>query len=194
MNTDGVVLNLKTTEGFEMVYEAFSNKMYKIGYSKTGDKDITREIIQEIFKSLWERRNTLEINGVIEHYLMRALKFKIIDHYRSVVTAKKKNTEILNGYTEYTHSTEEDIAFNELQEKVEKVVDKLPSRCKEVYQLSREQGFSNKEIALNLLISERAVAYHISNALTSLKKELALFYTPRVAMMGVVFILTTAFI
>lgn len=192
MNTEEAVFNLNTAEGFELVYKTYSNKMYKIGYAKTGSKDITSEIIQDIFKSVWERKNTLRINVSVENYLMRALKFKIIDHYRSATVVRRGKREILENYVDRTHTTEEDIAYNELKEKVDCAVDKLSSKCKKVYQLSREQGYSNKQIAEDLLISERAVAYHISNAMTNLKKDLSFFYKPQFTVKLMVFILLTA--
>ena len=62
--------------------------------------------------------------------------------------------------------------FNNLKEQVNVLVDTLPCQCKRVYKMSREQGLNNKEIASALLITERAVEYHIAKALQMLRANL----------------------
>ncbi|WP_400262255.1 sigma-70 family RNA polymerase sigma factor [Sphingobacterium sp. SG20118] len=71
-----------------------------------------------------------------------------------------------NYYLEYP------LIAEELSQKISTLVNKLPAQCKNVFQMSRDQGLTNKEIANKLLISERAVEYHISKALKTLKTEL----------------------
>lgn len=163
--------DIKTAKGFEEVYQLFFEKMVLICHSKTEDVDIAKDIIQDIFKSLWDRREQLLVYGDIEHYLMRALKFKMIDYFRQV-----SRREAIQNVTKqpiagsYNH-TEEHIAYTELKNQVHKATDKLPCQCRKVFRMSRDHGLSNKEIARSLVISERAVAYHISYALQFLRKK-----------------------
>lgn len=164
--------DFRSAEGFEKVYSAHAEKMYLIGVSKTQDEEATKEIIQEIFKSLWERRETLEINSSIEHYLMRALKLKIIDHYRVKAAQRIREEELLKEHCDYSNCTEETLDYEELHDNVEKLVDRLSCQCRKVYKMKHEQNLNNKEIASALLISERAVAYHLANAKRYLQEEL----------------------
>ncbi|MDO5968253.1 RNA polymerase sigma-70 factor [Flavivirga aquimarina] len=170
------IFDIKTPEGFEKTYKMFSKKMYSICYSKVNDKEISRDIVQNIFKSLWERKDSIEINSSMEHYLIKAVKFKVIDYYRAKASKKDHLIYAYEENTSFDNTTDNDVSFNELQDKIDAVVDKLPKQCKNVYKLSREKGVSNKEIATSLFISERAVAYHISKAVSSLKNELVEYY------------------
>jgi len=68
--------------------------------------------------------------------------------------------------------TENEVMVSSLSERITNLIENLPSQCRRVFKMSREQGLSNKEIASDLLISERAVEYHISKAVTSLKSHL----------------------
>lgn len=165
--------DIKTALGFEQVYQAFSKKMFLICLSKTSDKDAAKDIVQEIFKSLWKRRNTVGIDVNIEHYLMRALKFKIIDHFREKSRALDiQNYSSINRYCEPSVCTEQHMAYIDLKQHLQSLVRTLPPQCQKVFRLSREQGLSNKEIASSLTISERAVCYHIAAALQFLRKRI----------------------
>lgn len=133
------------------------------------DEEVAKEIVQEVFKSLWERRDSLRLKEV-ERYLIRAVKLKTFEYIRNKVTRQQHlenfTTNKQNYYVEYP------LIAEELSQKISKLVNELPNQCKKVFQMSRDQGLTNKEIATKLYISERAVEYHISKALKTLKMEL----------------------
>lgn len=146
--------------------------MYLICHSKIGNSEVAREIIQDIFKSIWERKDSINLNSSVENYLMGALKLKIIDHFRTEISHQKHLKCIFEDYCEQDNCTENSVGYNELQNKVNQLVDTLPCQCKNVYKLNKEQGLSIKQIASKLLISERAVTYHLTKATSFLKEEL----------------------
>ena len=157
---------------FETVYNLYWEKVYAVCYNNIRETEPSREMVQDIFKSLWERRHDLELEN-INNYLIRSAKFKTFEFIRNKVSQQK---HICNKYQDCSRSsncTEERVLFNNLKEKVNILVDTLPCQCRLVYKMSREQGLSNKEIATALLITERAVEYHITKALTVLRLNLS---------------------
>src|SRR5690606_27962209 len=72
-------------------------------------------------------------------------------------------------------ATQERLAFNELQEELAKYVQQLPEKCQLVFQMSREEGYSQKQIAAELQISERTVEAHLVKAFKILRSKLANF-------------------
>ena len=157
---------------FETVYHMYWEKVYAVCYNNIREIEPAKEMVQDIFKSLWERREELELENV-SNYLIRAAKFKTFEYIRNKTSQQK---HICIKYQDCSHSsncTEEKIHYNNLKEKVNILVDTLPCQCRRVYKMSREQGLSNKEIASALLISERAVEYHITKALGVLRLNLA---------------------
>ena len=152
--------------------------MYQIGCSQLEDAEATKEIIQEIFKSLWERKDSLEVQGSIENYLLKALKYRVIDHFRALVSKDRLYKKVISDYSDEDCYTDNELAFNELKRRVDTVVSKLSPQCRRAYKMSREEGLSNKEIASSLSISERAVAYHIANAIALLRDGLHDYLNP----------------
>jgi len=159
-------------QSFEKSYELYWEKIFSVCYGNVGETEIAKEMVQDIFKSLWERRNELEVEK-IENYLMRAAKFKAFEYIRNKVSRQKHHNFQAMDCSFSSNCTEEQVLFNDLKDKVDILVDTLPCQCKKVYKLSREQGLKTSEIAKLLQISERAVEYHITKATGRLKHGLA---------------------
>jgi len=157
---------------FEKVYNLYWEKVYAVCYNGTREVEPAREMVQDIFKSLWERREDLELDNV-NNYLVRAAKFKTFDYIRDKGSQQKHLCSKYQNCPNSSNCTEELVLYNNLQEKVNILVDTLPCQCKRVFKMSREQGLTNREIASALLISERAVEYHISKALGVLRSNLS---------------------
>lgn len=170
-NNKQVFLN-KDEKWFSHVYEQHWEKLYAVCYNNLKETETAKELVQDIFKSLWERKEMLEITTSLEHYLVRAAKLKVFEYIRNKALRQKHMQCALEEHCSSANCTEEEVLLSGLKEKVNYLVDRLPCQCQNVYKLSREKGLSNKEIASSLLISERAVEYHITKALSFLRKNL----------------------
>lgn len=160
-------------QSFREIYLQYWDKVYAVCSSNLNDSEVAKGMVQEIFKSLWERKDELEITTSVERYLVRSAKFKVFEYIRNTSSRREHNQKALTNYCNHTCCTENEIMYNSLKSKVDTLVDTLPCQCRNVYRMSREQGLTNREIASNLLISERAVEYHISKALSMLKANLS---------------------
>ena len=157
---------------FEQSYHLYWEKVFTVCYNNTGEIEVSKEMVQDIYKSLWERREELELQK-IENYLLRAAKFKAFEYIRNKISRQKHDQIQQRDFPMYSNCTEEQVLFNNLKEKIVRLVNNLPAQCRNVYKMSSEQGLKTKEIAGLLGISERAVEYHISKATGRLKEGLA---------------------
>jgi RNA polymerase sigma-70 factor (family 1) len=158
---------------FESQYKRYWRKLYYTCYSRLQDEELARDMVQDLFRSLWERRLDLDMGEEFEGYLMRAVKFRLSSYYRQKVLHEKKLEEFCYGQ-EYTDcETEKTVAFNGLVERVNSLVSQLPERCCLIYRLSREQGLNNREIARELQLAEKTVENQLTKALSYLKRHLS---------------------
>ena len=136
------------------------------------DEAIAMDIVQDIFCSLWNRQDSLGEIVEIEHYLYRAARIRISDYYRQLSRRKSQDTLLTTAIAEDSNTTEETVYLRDLAFFVNTVVDGMPTRCREVYLLSRSSGLTIPEIAVSLSISEKTVEAHLTKALKVLRHQL----------------------
>lgn len=158
---------------FETAYNLYWKKLYSICYKSLEDSEIAKDLVQDIFISLWERQEELVINDSLEKYLVRAAKFKVFEYIRNKVGHETK-LETLSYYQtlEPTNSGQELVEYKELQVSINSAISMLPEHCKKVFLQSRIEGLKNKEIAQALQVTERTVEYHMTKALSLLRIRL----------------------
>jgi len=158
---------------FREVYARHWKKLYSDAYKRVKTRDLAEEIVQEVFTTFWIKRNQLQINTTIGGYLHSAVSHHIIDLYRKETVRSKYKEAFKIVHTEVDNSTEDEIMLKELTYTIESQVSQLPDKCRSVYELSRKQYKSNKEIARQLSISEKTVENHLTNALKRLRHGLS---------------------
>ncbi len=164
-------------EAFNMLYDRFWEQMYIKALSILGDRNTAKDIVQEIWISVWERRNIIDNNN-IEGYLFRAVRFKVYNEFRNVKYRDKLIEEFVQNHNAQisTNNIEENMQLKDTETIIFSAVNGLPKKCKQVFELSRFEGLKNNEIADKLNISQRTVETHISNALKVLKKHTILLF------------------
>jgi len=180
LNDDALVRLLQEGNdgAFTEIYSRYWKRLYVVASNKLDhDQELAQELVQDIFLDLWQRRETLEIKGRLSLYLAAAMKYKVID-----ARLKKKRirvyTETLAGQLPPGDtSTEGQISFDELKDRLSALVSDLPEKCRLVYKLSKEAGYSQKEIARHLSISEKTVESHLARAIKTLRLGLKNFLT-----------------
>jgi RNA polymerase sigma-70 factor (ECF subfamily) len=158
---------------FALIYKQFWKKLYYLCYQKLGDKDLAQDLVHDLFRSIWERREALVISDSIEKYLVRSIKFKISGYFREKIQQERNLEESQLYVRESEAVTEKQVAFSFLSQELTHLVDKLPERCRLIYKLSRESGLNNREIASSLLVSEKTVENQITKALSYIRQRLS---------------------
>jgi RNA polymerase sigma-70 factor (family 1) len=158
---------------FRELYVRHWKKLYADAYKRLKNRELAEEIVQEVFSNLWIKRARLQINTTLGGYLYSAVSHQIIDQYRKEVVRSKYKEAFKIVHSEVDNSTEDEIMLKELTVTIENEVSQLPDKCRSVYELSRKEHKSNKEIALQLSISEKTVENHLTNALRRLRHGLS---------------------
>jgi len=168
---------------FREIYARHWKKLYSDAYKRLKSKELAEEIVQEVFTNLWIKRSQLQINTTVGGYLHTSITHRIIDQFRKETIRSKYQEAFKTLHSEVDNSTENEIMLKELTSTIENEVSQLPDKCRSVYELSRKEHKSNKEIALQLRISEKTVENHLTNALKRLRHGLSHYLVIVVALL-----------
>ncbi|WP_461092310.1 RNA polymerase sigma-70 factor [Spirosoma gilvum] len=153
---------------FRTIYQRYWKKLYSIARRKIESIEVVEEIVQDIFLKLWERRGTLRIEQ-LEAYLVTAVRYAAINHIKSMIIHGKYADYAVDFFSEAVNTTDEQLELNELMRVVEKQLNDLPDKTRQIFQLNRLEHQSIKEISSQLKVPERTVEYHLSLAIKSLR-------------------------
>lgn len=173
--TDGELLQLlKNSDeaAFTEIYHRYWKLMFAVAANKLNDLSIAEDLVQDVFTDIWNRRDTLTVNGSLRAYLAVAMKYKVIDARIRRNKINLHETNAVSHLPEADNSLEQTVHFSELKIRLAKLVADLPEKARLVYQLSKEDGFAHREIAAQLRISEKNVEYHLYRAIKVLRTRL----------------------
>jgi len=158
----------------EKIYHVYWEEIFDAALKKTGDEALAQDITQEIFISLWENHKTINLSGSLGAYLHGAVKYKVINYFRSG-SIKEQHQAALTVLMDEQHTAAADdkLILKELYLEVDAAIALLPEKMQLVFSMSRKQEKSIKEIAAELDVSVQTVKNQISAAIKLLKKSLS---------------------
>jgi RNA polymerase sigma-70 factor (family 1) len=158
---------------FTEIYERHWHSLFGSAYNILRDKEACMDILQDIFVWFWENRSTWQLTSC-KGYLLTAVKFKTANYIRNA----KSRGLVIHQLTaaELSNHKDEPYEVRQLEELIRSIADRLPDRCREIFQLSRYNYLSNKEIASKLQISEKTVENQLTIALRRLRQKLSASY------------------
>ncbi len=158
---------------FYHIYERYSKRLYGFVLRYIKQKEDAEEIVQEVFVKIWESRNKIDAYSSFESFLFTIAYNTTISLLRKR-SNEKKYLEYLKSLQQSANSPDliDEIQFNELNDRVQSLLNELTPRQKEIFKLSREEGLTHDEIARKLDISVNTVKKHMSNTLALLKSQI----------------------
>lgn len=163
---------------FEQLYKRYYPRLCNFARQFTRDAGLAQDMVHEVFMKFWESRNSIE---KIDHgsMLFRMTRNLCLNHVKHVRLVQNKNIDLKNTREweelyriEFYKDEPYLLIEQELQEKVEEIMQALPEKCRQVFTMSRIDEKKNSEIARQLGISLKTVEKHISRALRDFRELL----------------------
>lgn len=158
---------------FTAIYQRYWKTLFHEAMHVLRSQKEAEDCVQELFVSLWNRRQTLSVS-TLRAYLQAAIRYQCIDRMEKDMI----RGGYLEDFTTYLEanqtmpSIEEELYARELAANIDQVMDKMPGKMREVFRLSRQEHLTHREIASRLQISEETVKKQIYLALRILKSNL----------------------
>lgn len=171
---DDRLLWKKIQSNDHLAFKSLFNLHYKMLCSNilqyTHSMPEAEDIVQDVFIKLWIKRKTIIIKTSLKAYLFRSTYNAFMDKYRKQKT-KNNLIESLKYDGLLASLEEDDSEFKLKAERVKKIIETLPKRCKEILLLSKQEGYKNKEISKILKISIKTVESQLSIAYKKIRKD-----------------------
>jgi len=162
---------------FELLFSIYFARLNDFAKKVVKDDVISQDIVQDVFVKVWENKAKIESLN-IEAYLFKLVRNRCIDYIKhlKVLNNRMQEIQISANFEElyridFIGNEPYILIEQEFKTKIEKIVQSLPQRCREVFILSRMEGLKNKEIAEKLDINIKNVERHLSRALQSFRKN-----------------------
>jgi RNA polymerase sigma-70 factor (ECF subfamily) len=130
------------------------------------------DILQEVFVKLWLNRQKIGNAETFNSYIFTITKNEVLNLIRTNIRNNSFKNELFQHSVAEEFQLQSQLEFNEAKSGIDQVISRLPEKRRQIFILSRTDGFSNKEIAQQLNISEKTVEDHITHAIKKIKISL----------------------
>ncbi len=156
-------------DAFKSLYNRYSKRIYFFSLKYLGNDIEVEELVQSVFINIWENRKSLDATSSVKSYIYKCAVNYIYNYLKKkTIHARFIESQIHKDETHSNHTYEE-IFFHDLEKSINSVVGTLPSQQQKIFQLSRYEGLTDKEIAGKLNLSVRTVENQLYRALKKIK-------------------------
>lgn len=158
---------------FESLFKRHYQMLLKVSVFLLQDAEQGEEVVQDVFLNIWQKRENVNPEASFKNYLITSVRNRCFNHLKS-----KKQTQSINDDESWNEQLVADThadtqaQVKDVQNAIEKAVDKLPEQCRLIFQLSRYEGMSYKEIAEALDLAPKTIENQIGRALKMLRADL----------------------
>jgi RNA polymerase sigma-70 factor (ECF subfamily) len=164
-----LLLRNSDVKAFDLLFLRYYKKVMRFCQNITGSKEDAEEITQIVFQAVWENRTVIDAGKPFETYLFAITRHQVCNSLKRKAFRRVFFERLDNPSFICETEAESGIYFNDLNQLLQKLIDTLPAKRKEIFLLSRKEGLTYKQIAQALNITENTVDTQIRNALNYLR-------------------------
>ncbi|HWW41687.1 RNA polymerase sigma factor [Pedobacter sp.] len=157
---------------FTEIYNRYWKLIYAHVYKMIREEDDAKDVVQEVFSNLWLKAAAIKNNTNISGLLYTAARNRVFDLIEKNKVRSDYIGEIAAFLSDPRNDQVDTIDEKRILEILEREIQKLPPKMREIFEMSRKEDLSHKEIASKLNISEQTVKKQVQNALKAIKPKL----------------------
>ena len=173
-DTEELILRLKKEDksAVDDLFGYYYPRLYHFSRSILKIENEIDDILQEVFVKIWLNRQKIGKAETFNAYIFTITKNELLNLIRNNLRDQTFRDKLYLSAVAVEYQTASPVEFEELKVRIDKIVAGLPEKRQQVFLLSRTEGLSNKEIALQLNISEKTVEDHITHAIKKIKNSM----------------------
>lgn len=166
---------MTTTTEIEQLFKEHYEQLHRYAFTILKNEDSAKDVVQAVFLTLWEKRETLHINTAPKAYLFRSVYHESLNYLRKQEVLRKHHSAATTGQED---TFQKPFAIEDemlVKEQIDQVLRELPPQCREVFVKSRAEQKKYTEIAKEMGIAVKTVEAHMSKALKLIRQILRVF-------------------
>jgi len=167
-------VNTEDSQLFDELFKQYSKPLFYYAVKFVED-EVAQDIVQDVFIKLWSDRSII-ISQSLNSFLFTMVRNSCLQQLEKQKVRNKylESTRLMLQEEELRYFMDENQALieQELEDKLNEVLNSLPERCRQIFNMSRFENRKNKEIAEELEISVKAVEKQITKALATIRIEM----------------------
>ncbi|NLR78009.1 RNA polymerase sigma factor [Chitinophaga eiseniae] len=161
-------------KAFDLLYNKYWHPLFSFANKLLRSYDDAQDIVQNVFVSVWERRNTITIQQSFESYLFQAVRFQALKKLESLLSSPEQIDRVQEDLLPVFNDILNRLQEQDLVKQLQREISGLSPRTQEIFLLSRQYKLSIVEIARKLGISEQTVKNQLHIALKALRHSIAI--------------------
>jgi RNA polymerase sigma-70 factor (family 1) len=163
---NGLIAQLQNgnKDAFKMLFEKYGPRLYQFSLKYLREKEDAEDLLNEVFLKIWQNRRSLKTDTSFQSYLFTIA----YNNIRQRFLKKSREEKYIQIFVEEnlvdSSKGEDQVDYMQIVQKINKVIDLLPARRREIFNLSYKEEFKNHEIAHKLELSEQFVKNQLSVA------------------------------
>ncbi|EDM34732.1 RNA polymerase ECF-type sigma factor, putative [Pedobacter sp. BAL39] len=168
------LLSENTGPVFNEVYNRYWSQLFLHVRRMLGDDELAKDIVQEVFTNIWERSPDFSISTSLSSYLYTAVRNRVFNEIKQQKVKSVHLQDIAAFFSRGQYEADEALRYQQLKSAIELEISKMPEKMREIFELSRHQYLSHKQIAALMNISEHTVRTQVQRALRLLRQKIDL--------------------
>lgn len=168
------LLKVGNKNAFEALYRGYNARIYNFVLSMVSNAGVAKDITQDIFLHIWEKRLNIDLEGNFDGYLFKISQNMVYHYVRRELLLQNYVDRLANESSDESVEIDEELDYLFLEEYILKLLEELPPARREVFMLYWKSGLNYREIADQLNISEKTVATQVHRSLDFLRDKLGI--------------------
>lgn len=160
-------------KAFEEVFRQYYAPLCLYGLSITRRKDVSEEIVQELFYTWWKDRQDIQILRSIKNYLYGAVRNQSLQYLEHLNVQERHRQSVLSEETDPQDATPlQQLEYKELEDVINRTLNQLPDRRRKIFRMHRVEGKKYKEIAETFSVSVKTIEAEMTKVYQQLRQEI----------------------
>lgn len=158
---------------FDQLFNQYYTNLCRFCFTYVKDNYLAEEIVQEVFITFWEKMGALEITISERSFLYTSVRNRALNYLRDSTTRMKHESTFAEEQSQKVEYPSYEWDKNHMETSIQQAIAELPEKCRQIFELSRNNNLTYRQIADQLDISPKTVENQVSIAIKKLKERLA---------------------